>query len=174
MSNPISARIISDTPGRLRLRVAPGDRQAEKMQQIVPQLEKHANIQQVRTNIPHGSIIINHDGNLNNVIATLQDIGIMFTDVAQGSTEAASNFSNVVIDLNKRVEQTTQGAVDLRFLFPFGLSFLAVRQLLIKGWELEVIPWYVLAWYAFDSFMKLNRTGQPQTSSKNERSPQIN
>jgi hypothetical protein len=31
-----------------------------------------------------------------------------------------------------------------------------MRQLMIKGLQLEVIPWYVLAWYAFDSFLKLN------------------
>jgi hypothetical protein len=48
--------------------------------------------------------------------------------------------------------------VDLRFLFPLSLSLLALRQLLVKGWQLELIPWYVLAWYAFDSFIKLHPT----------------
>ena len=35
---------------------------------------------------------------------------------------------------------------------------LAMRQLIAKGWQLELIPWYVLAWYAFDSFIKLHST----------------
>ena len=61
-----------------------------------------------------------------------------------------------MVNFNKKFEQATSGEVDLRFLFPLGLSLLAVRQILVKGWQLELIPWYVLAWYSFDSFIKLN------------------
>ncbi|MBW4646289.1 MAG: hypothetical protein KME23_25415 [Goleter apudmare HA4340-LM2] len=170
MTKPISARIISDTPRRLRLRVVPGDRQARKMQHIASKLEARSNIYQVRTNIQHGSILINHDGSLDNIISTLLDIGIIFVDITEGNSEAAADITNALTDLNKKVEQTTQGTVDLRFLFPLGLGTLAVRQLLIKGLELEVIPWYVLAWYAFDSFMKLNRASESQPSSEYKRS----
>lgn len=157
--NPIATKIISDTPGRLRLRVAPGNRQAEKMQHIANFLTAQPHISQVRTNIHHGSILIHHDGQdgtLAEISATLRDIGIIFADITQGKTEAATGISNALIDLNQRVERATDGTVDLGFLFPFGLSILAMRQLIVKGLQLEVIPWYVLAWYAFDSFLKLN------------------
>ncbi|WP_040630769.1 HMA2 domain-containing protein [Fortiea contorta] len=159
-TKPIPIKIISDTPGRLRLRVAPCDRQSEKMQPIVDKLAAQPGVNQVTTNMQHGSILIDHDDSRENIIATLLDIGIIFGDIAEGNSEAAAGITNAVLDLNQRVQQTTMGSVDLRVLFPLGLSILAFRQLLVKGLQFEVIPWYVLGWYAFDSFMKLNRTSQ--------------
>ncbi|WYL97580.1 MAG: HMA2 domain-containing protein [Gloeotrichia echinulata IR180] len=167
-SKVISTKVISDTPGRLRLRVSQPYRQAKEMQRIAHTLEAQPNISQVRTNIHHGSILINHDGkddSLENVLAALEDMGIIVADITEKNPDASTGVTNAVVDLNKRIEQATNGAVDLRFLFPMGLGILAVRQLLVKGVQLEVIPWYVLAWYAFDSFIKLNDTSQPKNLS---------
>ncbi|ABA24659.1 conserved hypothetical protein [Trichormus variabilis ATCC 29413] len=158
-SLPISTKIISDTPGRLRLRVAHCHRQPETMEHIANALDAQAHIDEVRTNVDHGSIVIKYsekNGNLDNVFTTLKDLGIIFGEITQGSTEAATTVSTAVVDLNKRVRQATDGVVDIRFLFPLGLSILAVRQLIIKGLQFEIIPWYVLAWYSFDSFIKLH------------------
>ena len=44
---------------------------------------------------------------------------------------------------------------------PLGLGTLALGQLITKGPQLDKIPWYNLAWYAFDSFNKLN---QPESN----------
>ncbi|MDZ8050373.1 MAG: HMA2 domain-containing protein [Aulosira sp. ZfuVER01] len=176
-SKLIPTKIISDTPGRLRLRIAPRDRQAGKMQTIANVLEAKPNVSQVKTNIHGGSILIHHDrgdDSLANVLATLQDIGMIFVDIAEGNTEASVGVSNAVVDLNKRVQAATNSAVDLRFLFPLGLSILAVRQLLIKGLQFETIPWYVLAWYAFDSFLKLNQPRQLQPYREYTRSQPTN
>ncbi|MBD2254423.1 HMA2 domain-containing protein [Nostoc parmelioides] len=158
-SLPISTKIISDTPGRLRLRIAHCHRQPETMEHIANKLDAQAHIDQVRTNVDHGSIVIKYsekNGTLDDVLATLKDLGIIFGEITQGSTEAATTVSSAVVDLNKRVRQATDGVVDIRFLFPLGLSILAVRQLIIKGLQFEIIPWYVLAWYSFDSFIKLH------------------
>lgn len=166
-SKLIATKIISDTPGRLRLRLAQPYPSAKEMQPITQALEVHPNINQITTNFHHGSILINHDGkeeSLENVLAALQDLGMIFVDITESNSDASVGVTNAVVDLNNRVEQATKGVVDLRFLFPFGISILAVRQLLAKGLQLEVIPWYVLAWYAFDSFIKLNRTSQTQPS----------
>ncbi|MBD2347065.1 HMA2 domain-containing protein [Anabaena subtropica] len=158
-SLPIHTKIISDTPGRLRLRIAHSHRQPETMEQIANKLAAQSHIDQVRTNVAHGSIVIKYsekNGTLDNVLATLQDLGMIFGEITQGSTEAATTVSSAVVDLNKRVRQATDGVVDIRFLFPLGLSILSVRQLMIKGLQFEIIPWYVLAWYSFDSFIKLH------------------
>ncbi|MBW4685164.1 MAG: hypothetical protein KME40_08690 [Komarekiella atlantica HA4396-MV6] len=158
----IYTKIVSNTPGRLRLRIAQPYCQVGEMQRIASILEAQPNISQVRTNIYHGSILINYgakNSSLENVFATLQDIGLIFGDITHDS-EAAMGVTNAVVDLNKKVELATNGAVDLRFLFPLGLSILAARQLIAKGLQFEIIPWYVLAWYAFDSFMKLHGTSQ--------------
>ncbi|MCC5603609.1 HMA2 domain-containing protein [Nostoc favosum] len=166
---PISTKVVSSTPGRLRLRVAHSHRQPEKMQRIANALSANSHINQVKTNVHHGSIVINHDGNngsLENVLATLKDLGIIFADVTEGNTEAAAGVSSAVVDLNQRVKQSTHGAFDLRILFPLGLASLSLRQLLNKGLQLEIIPWYVLAWYAFDSFIKLHGTSQKQSPNE--------
>lgn len=68
----------------------------------------------------------------------------------------AEDLINVISSFNEQVRQTTGGVVDLRLLVPAGLGALALRQILIKGLELDEIPWYTLAWYAFDTFVKLN------------------
>ncbi|MEI2583792.1 HMA2 domain-containing protein [Scytonema sp. PRP1] len=166
---PISTRVVSSTPGRLRLRVAPSHRQSGEMQRIANALQANAHINQVRTNIQNGSIVINHDGengSLDNVFASLRDLGIIFGDIALGKSQAAAGVSNAVVDLNKQVQQATSNVVDLRVLFPLGLGIFSIRQLLVRGLQLETIPWYVLAWYAFDSFIKLHGTSQTQSSGK--------
>lgn len=165
-SKPISTRVVSSTPGRLRLRVAHPHRQSGDMQRIAKALEGRSNIKNVRTNIQNGSIVIQHEGNdssFEDVVATLKDLGVIFGNIALGKSEAATEVSNAVVDLNKRVQQATSNVVDLRVLFPLGLSILSIRQLLARGLQLETIPWYVLAWYAFDSFIKLHASSQPQS-----------
>ena len=164
-AKPISTKIISNTTGRLRLRISTPHSHPREMQRITNILKAQSQIIQVRTNINSGSIIINHDGknaSLENVLTTLLDLGVTFADITEGNSEAAEDVKRAVINLNKRFEQATSGEVDLRFLFSLGLSMLAVRQILVKGLQLEIIPWYVLAWYAFDSFMKLNNPSQLQ------------
>lgn len=161
---PICTKIISETYGRLRLRVAPLHRHPQEMQRIAHMLQAQPHVTQVRTNVNSGSIIINHDGQnstLENVLTTLLDLGVTFADVTEGNSEAAEDMKSTIINLNRRFDRATGGEVDLRFLFPLGLSILAVRQVMVKGLELEIIPWYVLAWYAFDSFLKLNSNSQP-------------
>ncbi|MDZ8236542.1 MAG: hypothetical protein RMZ69_05080 [Nostoc sp. ChiQUE01a] len=168
LSKPISAKIVSNTPGRLRLRIALPHRQNAKIQRIANVLAAQPHINQVRTNIHHGSIAIEHDAKddtLKNVIDTLTDLGVIFADITEGNSEAAVGITNAVFNLNKKVELATNGEIDLRVIFPLGLSILALRQLLAKGLQFEIIPWYVLAWYAFDSFIKLHGVSKPQSTS---------
>jgi Heavy metal associated domain 2 len=154
----ITAKMVSDTPGRLRLRLGNKHRQAEEMQGVANTLQLHPNIKQVRTNVSQGSITILHEGenSLENVNTALQDVGIIFGDIGEGKSEVAHGVASSVIGLNKRVRQSTDGIVDLRFLFPLGLGCLSIRKLMLQGLQLDIIPWYVLAWYSFDSFLKLH------------------
>ncbi len=162
---PIYTKVVSSTPERLRLRIAHSHRQPQEMQRIANALQANPNVKDVRINPQHGSVTIFHkadEKSLESVFATLQDLDIIFGALIHGNSEAAVEVSQAVIDLNKQVQLATDGAVDLRFLFPLGLAFLSIRQLLNKGLQLEIIPWYVLAWYAFDSFIKLHATSHLQ------------
>jgi hypothetical protein len=47
------------------------------------------------------------------------------------------------------------GRADLRTLLPVGLGALAVREVL--SGRAVAAPWYVLAWYAFDSFTRFRQ-----------------
>ncbi len=167
--NQIYTQVVSNTPGRLRLRIAQPHRQVRYMQRLVSSLEAHPNVYQVKSNIHHGSILIHHDGgdnSLENILSTLWDLGIIFKDITEGKSEAATEVSNAVVDLNKRVQRATNNFVDLRFLFPLTLGVLSIRQLIIKGLQFEIIPWYVLAWYAFDSFLKLHALSVKPSNSE--------
>ena len=169
----ISTKVVSCTPGRLRLRIAPQHRQPREMERIANALKANPQINDVRTNSQHGSITINHqavDGSLDSIFATLKDLGIIFaelTDAGVGKSQAATGVANAVVDLNQQVARASGGAIDLRFLFPLGLGTLAVRQLVVRGLQFETIPWYALAWYAFDSFIKLHGTNNQASQAGN-------
>ncbi|AFZ59897.1 DUF5132 domain-containing protein [Anabaena cylindrica FACHB-243] len=85
--------------------------------------------------------------------------------VTNGKSEVAKDFINMISDINADVGRMTSGVADLRVILPLGISLLAIRQLLRKGLELEELPWYILAWYAFDIFTRLNYEDEPQVSN---------
>ncbi len=147
------------------------------MARIANTLKTHPDVQEVRTNIQTGSIVVHHaekHSSLEDIKAALQDLGVILGSIADvevplmnGKSAVASDITSAVKDLNQRVGQTTDGVVDLRFLVPLGLGTLAIHQLLRNGWQFETVPWYVLAWYSFDSFIKLHYTAEPTTTADN-------
>lgn len=82
---------------------------------------------------------------------------------ADGVSQSAGEVMNAVSEINAQVGWLTNGVVDLRVLMPLGLGAIALRQLATKGLQIDELPWYAFAWYAFDSFNKLNQTEQPQS-----------
>lgn len=165
----LEAQIVSQTPGRIRLRVLPAQRQPQKITPIVNALKARLEIYRVKQNIPSGSITVFHGRELlssQDMCIILQDLGVNFREIAPEPISSVTNSSSATAvirtatDLNRRVKTASKDAIDLRFLFPLGLGVLAIRQLIVKGWQLELIPWYVLAWYTFDSFIKLHSTNE--------------
>ncbi|MDJ0534608.1 MAG: hypothetical protein QNJ70_19365 [Xenococcaceae cyanobacterium MO_207.B15] len=175
-SSSLEAQIVSQTPGRVRLRVTPAHRHQQKIAPIVNALKARLEIYRIKTNIPSGSITVLHGRELlssQDMCIVLQDLGVNLVEVTKepgisvsSSSSAAAEVIKTTTDLNQRVKTATNDAVDLRFLFPLSLGVLAMRQLIVKGWQLELIPWYVLAWYAFDSFIKLHPLSFREHSSK--------
>lgn len=85
-----------------------------------------------------------------------------------GQSNTATEIMNLMNDLSEAVRYLSNGVADLRLLMPIGFGALALRQLIDKGLELDEIPWHTFAWYAFDSFIKLNNVdgSQDQTDSQ--------
>jgi Heavy metal associated domain 2 len=123
---------------------------------LFPQIDK------IRTNAQTGSITVYYEReqvNFEEVLSQLQNLGILIEDppkILSETSKAAANLKSMMAGLNQRVKQVTEGEVDLRFLIPLLFSLLALRQLFSKSPRLKTAPWYILAWYAFDSFLKLN------------------
>ena len=170
-TRPISARLLSQTPGRVRLLLAPEFRQAEQMKRIASVLCERLKIYRVRTNVAIGSITIfypEEGSSLAQIGSLLSDLGVIFPaqspekSLTDNQSEAAAALTTEAAALNQRCFNATDGAVDLRFLIPLGLSAIALRQLLVHGLQLGAIPWYVLGWYAFDSFVKFHFSSPSQ------------
>ncbi|HEY9670817.1 MAG TPA: hypothetical protein V6D11_05185 [Waterburya sp.] len=167
--------VVSSTPSRTRLRVPSKRRTPQEMARIANALQAHPDVNDVKTNVQTGSIVVHHahkDNSLDEISGVLQDLGIILGSVSdvelpftQGKSEVANDLTSAVADLNERVGQATHGFVDLRMLVPVGLATLSLRELIRNGWEFETAPWYVLAWYAFDSFIKLHYTAEPPTTT---------
>ncbi|MBE9166101.1 hypothetical protein IQ238_00655 [Pleurocapsales cyanobacterium LEGE 06147] len=168
-ASPVYARVVSQTPGRIRLRVDHSYRQKHKLEPIADALKKKVEVYRVKANITSGSITVHHGRELlsgEEIRAILKDLGIILVEIEDipiqlnGNSSAAAGITKATTDLNQRVKKITQGAIDLRFIMPFCFAMLALRQLWLKGLQFEAIPWYVLAWYSFDSFIKLNQSGE--------------
>lgn len=175
--------IVSNTPSRTRIRVSAKRRTPQEMNRITKTLQALPNVCSVRPNLQTGSIIIHHDRSaevVENLAASLRDLGVILFHTSDvelpeivGKSGVASNLVQAVADLNQRVGQSTDGVVDLRSLIPLGLGGLAIYQLLRKGWQFETAPWYVLAYYAFDSFIKLHYTSEPDDQDTPESNGQL-
>ena len=161
----VSALLISQTPGRIRLRFSLSYLNQKKRKLLISSLKSKPEISCLRINFQTGSITIFYDPNLSNLTrikTLLSELGIRLRRsssrliIDSHQSQAAAGVTATAGLLNQQVKEVTQGILDLRFLIPFSFGILAIRQLLIKGIMLEVIPWYVLAWYSFDSFIKLH------------------
>lgn len=81
---------------------------------------------------------------------------------APSSAIVAEDICAIATELNTQTLALTDGWLDLPTLAAAGLGLIALRQLFLKGVQLNTLPWYVLAWYAFDSFIKLHPPPPPQ------------
>ena len=157
---PLHIYVVSNTPGRLRFRVAQEHRQPETLAAITNALQSFSSqIQTVRTTTPTGSVTVYYTGDadsFNDAMNSLQQFGIVAVDAPMGKSKVSTRVSNALARANQWVEYKTEGALDLRFLAPLIFALLALRQVLAKSPGLNTAPWYIMAWYAFDSFIKLN------------------
>ena len=174
MGEVSQVRIISVIPGRVRLKVPRRGGMLEDMQQIADALTSRVEVSDVQVNPQTGSILVRYDperGSLNDLCSALRQLGIAINEVRPvgtvstsggGTSEASANLTRMLGDLNTRVGRATNELGDLRLFVPLGLGVLTVRQIFRHGLKLDDLPWYVVGWYAFQTFTTLNRkTHQP-------------
>lgn len=165
----VHADVISDTPGRLRVRLRREARRGGLLLAASTQLERQAGVGRVDTNGTTGSITIKYDRyalSTDDVLAILQDAGVtaekdppdtMDSLADHGHCATSDSILGALTDLDRRLSRLTGRKVDLKLLFPLTLAGVGLRQWITQGLGLAQVPAYVLLWYAFDSFWKFHR-----------------
>ncbi|MBV8884618.1 MAG: hypothetical protein JO235_11570 [Chroococcidiopsidaceae cyanobacterium CP_BM_RX_35] len=173
MSTPQHSQVVSHTPGRTRFKLPPHRRNYQEMKQIASCLQSHPDVHDVRFNAQTGSILVHYDphrSDLQEMKGVMRDLGVVFADVtgsadllslSSSGKESSFNFNSAISDLNQQVLALTNGVINLRYVLPLGIGVLAVLQLITFGWQFEVVPWFVLAYFAIDTFIKLNSNQEP-------------
>jgi hypothetical protein len=165
----LSVQVVHASPGRLRLRVPGAALENGALGRAAQALTDVAGVQQVRPNALASSLVVHYDGGVVGTVALLDALARAGLIVVVGSPApvAAADGSRVARSIESffgtadgRVERLTRGTVDLRTLVPLGLGALAVREILAG--RVGPAPWFTLAWWAFDSFLKLQERRAPQ------------
>jgi hypothetical protein len=165
------ARIVSDIPGRMRIRFQKRDLPGNKLRAIGDHLGTHDGITHVDTNDTTGSVTINYARPeiREQIMAILKDTGVIayktvsvFGEKLPPATPSTTSMSimSAMDDIDRRISKITGANIDLKLLFPLVLGAAGVRQLFVYGLGLPQIPAYVLLWYAFDSFWKFHSNGK--------------
>lgn len=179
-SNPGGSRqghhhghIVSQAPGRMRVRLHRGHRDPSELARIEGRLVRRDGIQAVATNTRTGSVLVHYDRRAlskDDLVAMLYDVGVAAREVLGAEdvpedlgrepaphSAPAIGLMDALSDLDQRVSRLTGGKLDVKVLVPAGLGLLALRQILSTGLGLADVPGYVLLWYTFDSFYKLHQ-----------------
>ncbi len=127
-------------------------------------LDAVAGVTQVDFSTTTGSITVRYsdDDVPERLARALAELGIVVHPGSGGSGPShelrpGERVAEVLLSVDASVRRVTRGN-DLRLLVPLGLAGLSLRQALRDAPGLKDAPWYVLAWYAFDAFMKLQKT----------------
>jgi hypothetical protein len=166
-----SGSIVHATSGRLRLRVE-GDpaEVGDVLDTLADRAADHPGISTVRTDPRIGSALLTWDPEQFDIASAIElcrkaheALHNVVPPPIAGVVErpfsaAASRLVTRLSDANRRVHEASSGRIDLRFLVPAGFAALSVRQLMRTGPNVAMMPWYALAYYAFDSFVKLHGT----------------
>ena len=171
-------QMVSNTPGRLRVRMDHSGRRSDLMEHIKVYLENQAGIRQVNTNTSSGSVLVRYDEQTHShheILSMLRDIGVILYEVAfdgerdlsdVGPSSTAAEITRAISDLDNRIYHLTGGTANLRLMVPLLMGAVGVWQIRRNGWGLTQVPGYVLLWYAFDAFYKFHQNRYTHKENK--------
>lgn len=171
MSEPRRGRVLHAIPGRMRVKLQREELTEEFGRELDSALLALPGVRHVGLNPQSCSLLIFHDPaaiDTAGLIERIQGTGLLtleelapdrMVSKPASISLSAQGIHRAFQEVDARLYGMTDGRWDLRSVFPAALGVLAVRQLLARPGALTSAPWYVLAWYAFDSFWKLNQAG---------------
>ena len=149
-------QIVSSTARRTRIRLSRKRRHPKEMALITKVLEASPQVSSVQANLNTGTIIVHHkEEALQDIKSRLQDMGVILM-AAAGVETSAMSLTDAVSDLEKHLGLATRDILNLKLLVPLGFGALAVLQLARQGLQIGSAPWYLLAFFALESYIKLN------------------
>ncbi len=158
-----TARVVSAAPGRLRIRVARGPSATGELARVERALDAIHEVTEVAVRVHAASVVAQFDPrDAATVTARLDALGL--TVAKSESSHPAENPATVAREAAGALNGALARRVphgDLRTLVPLGLGLLSVRQALRGTDRLGDAPWYLLAWYASETFFKFY--GAPAT-----------
>jgi len=151
-------QIVSNTPRRTRIRLSRKRRNREEMARLARALEESPSVSSVDTNLQTGTLVVHHEKeSLEDIESKLKDLGVIVM-AATGVEMPAKSLTDAITDLESRLGVST--FLNLKLLVPLGFGALALLQLARRGFQIEGAPWYILAYFAFESFTRLNSTDE--------------
>lgn len=162
-------RMVSSVPGRIRLRsVGPGGRQ--RLSSVAGLLGAWSEVTSVDVRSRAASVVVRFDPAEASVVADrLVELGVEMPAGARPESQAApaAAVGAAAAWANRSVGQRLEGT-DLRVLVPLGLGLMAARRAMRGDDRLADAPWYVLAWYASETFTKFQGRPVPPGRTRGE------
>ncbi|MFN0073823.1 MAG: hypothetical protein ACKVVP_20275 [Chloroflexota bacterium] len=158
--------IAHSSPGRLRLRVSRPAIESGTAVDAARAFDEQAGVVNARVNEAARCIVVHYDeraATLDSLLGLVRqggvDIKVTSADVPRelmpSRTPLTMWLSRKASNVDERLFTASRGSADLRTLVPVSLAALAVREILAG--RTPAVPWYALAWYAFDTFGKLRK-----------------
>jgi Heavy metal associated domain 2 len=175
-SQPIEIDIISNTPGRLRLRIDREHRQIEVMNKIAIALKTWvAQIDRVRPNTNNGSLTFYYQPdsvNFAEVFNQLKAFGIIVEDLPETLSQksfATTRLKDAIDSVDRQIQQITNNAIDLKRIVSLLLSLFVFRGLFTKNPRFKGISWFLFGWYILSSLIE--QTNFSETSPAKSQKP---
>lgn len=163
-SAPLELQIVSNTPGRLRLKIPSQSQEHQEIQEIANTLESlFPQIEKLKTNFKSGSITIYYSGGNKTFIdasSKLQASGINLINSPVKKLQTAT-LTQSVSNFNQQIKQATKDTVDLRLLLSFSIIAFVIKRLLpqLARWQSTIL--YLLLWYALESLINISDNQEP-------------
>jgi hypothetical protein len=168
----MSLTIAHRLPGRLRALAPEFRNDPETLRRIEREVGGLEGVRAATGNHVTGSLLIEYDPD-----AQHEDAVIAQLRVATGMPVRLNGAAGSALDmpafaaaiqapferLNSGLSSLTKNNMDLRFLVPVLLAAYGTLKLLRQG-PVPAIPWYLLYWWSFRSFVLLNRATEKQVS----------
>jgi Heavy metal associated domain 2 len=154
ISKQHNAHVASHIPGRLRIKLHPGSRTSEDLQQIKEKIGSRAGINGIRSNPDAGSLMVRYDRDRfdkEKIFEVLRDADVVLADLAGMKTPGGMDFNEAIESLGTRT------GIDLKKTIPLAFVAAGLWSFARSGLMIESVPGWFFFWLALDSFVKLHR-----------------